>query len=103
MAVYGLALESVWCEEIDGPASSCVSSNTYLMGNDRARKPPGYCWSFYFHAIRLLLLYWILMMFGPSTQACRGMIFGTWGLTNSIRPLNRQDEHLHPRASQYVE
>jgi hypothetical protein len=45
----------------------------------------GYWWSCYSHAIRLLLLSWILMMFGPSTKACRGMIFGTWGLTNSIR------------------
>src|SRR6266581_2831160 len=29
----------------------------------------GYCWSSSFHAIRLLLLRWILAIFGPSTQA----------------------------------
>jgi len=28
-----------------------------------------YCWSFYFHATRLLLLRWIFEIFGPSTTA----------------------------------
>ena len=32
-------------------------------------KTVGYCWSSSFHAIRLLLLRWILAIFGPSTQA----------------------------------
>ena len=32
---------------------------------------PGYYWSSSFHAIRLLILRWILAIFGPSTKACR--------------------------------
>jgi hypothetical protein len=33
------------------------------------QKTPGYCWSFYIHATRLLLLRWIREIFGPSTTA----------------------------------
>ena len=30
----------------------------------------GYCWSSHFHARRLRLPHWILVIFGPSTKAC---------------------------------
>jgi len=33
------------------------------------QKTGGYCWSSYFHTIRLLLLRWIPAIFGPSTKA----------------------------------
>src|SRR5262249_53125452 len=34
------------------------------------QKREGYCWSSFFHTMRLLLLWWILKIFGPSTTAC---------------------------------
>jgi hypothetical protein len=40
--------------------------NTFAVSRLRV----GYCWSFYFHATRLLLLRWILEIFGPSMTAC---------------------------------
>jgi hypothetical protein len=40
----------------------------------------GYCWSSYFQAIRLLLLRWILAIFGPSTKVCPRHDFRHWGV-----------------------
>jgi hypothetical protein len=34
-----------------------------------SQKPPRYCWSFYFHTPRLLLLHWILEIFEPAMTA----------------------------------
>jgi hypothetical protein len=42
------------------------ASWTYGKGLQPVAKTGGYCWSFYFHAPRLLLLRWILEIFEPS-------------------------------------
>ena len=56
----------------------------------------GYCWSFYFHVTRLLILRWLLKIFRPSTKARARHNFRRLGLTNSIRALT---VHLRSRMS----
>jgi hypothetical protein len=75
-----------------GHSCLALSKPSFRSG---ARLSPGYCWSSSFHATWLLLPCGILEIFRPSTKHVRSMICGIWGMTNSIRPLNR---HYRPRA-----
>src|SRR5262249_54563908 len=55
---------------------------------------PGYCWSSYFHVIRLLLLRWILAMFRPSTKACPRHDFRHLGVDQQYPPVIGAADHL---------
>src|SRR4030095_5337320 len=50
-------------------------------------KTPGYCASFYCHTTPIRLLSRFSVLLDLQRRHVRGTIFGTWRLTNSIRPL----------------